>query len=111
MQRKSAYTLMLTPTEEVREVLAELVRCKLTSVRLALRARIVLLAAMGLHDKEVAQMLDVGRIQVSRWRHRYLDSGLEGIERDLPRGAPPLKVTNQFQYYLKLVCHIKIMSQ
>ena len=34
----------------------------------------------------------VGRVQVSRWRERYAQSGLAGIERDLPRGAPPVKV-------------------
>ena len=28
----------------------------------------------------------------ARWRERYLESGLQGIERDLPRGAPPVKV-------------------
>ncbi len=28
----------------------------------------------------------------SRWRERYLESQLAGIERDLPRGAPPVKV-------------------
>ena len=31
-------------------------------------------------------------MQVGRWRERYLKSGLQGIERDLPRGAPPVKV-------------------
>ena len=30
-----------------------------------------------------------------RWRERYLQFGLEGIERDLPRGAPPVKVDVQ----------------
>jgi transposase len=30
--------------------------------------------------------------QVARWRERYLESGLQGIERDLPRGAPPVKM-------------------
>jgi len=79
-------------SDEEREVLDELIRSKLTSVRLALRARIVLLAAQGLQNKDIALALEVGRIQVSRWRERYLESGLEGIERDLPRGAPPLKV-------------------
>jgi len=79
-------------SDEEREVLDELICSKLTSVRLALRARIVLLAALGLQNREIALALEVGRIQVSRWRERYLESGLEGIERDLPRGAPPLKV-------------------
>ena len=79
-------------SDEEREVLDELIRSKLTSVRLALRARIVLLAAQGLQNKEIALALDVGRIQASRWRERYLEGGLQGIERDLPRGAPPSTV-------------------
>lgn len=79
-------------SDEQREVLDELIRSKRTSVRLALRARIVLLAAFGLPNNDIALTLEVGRIQVSRWRQRYLESGLEGIERDLPRGAPPVKM-------------------
>jgi hypothetical protein len=31
-------------------------------------------------------------VQVSRWRERYTLLRLSGIERDLPRGAPPVKV-------------------
>ena len=57
-----------------------------------MRARIVLLAAQGLQNKDIALALDVGRIQASRWRERYLESGLGGIEHDLPRGAPPTTV-------------------
>lgn len=45
-------------SDEEREVLDELIRSKLTSVRLALRARIVLLAAQGLQNKEIALALD-----------------------------------------------------
>ena len=79
-------------TDDERAELAKLVRSKLSSVRLAQRARIVLLAADGLQNKDIAQKLDVGRVQVSRWRERYAQSRLSGIERDLPRGAPPAKV-------------------
>ncbi|HSI47072.1 MAG TPA: helix-turn-helix domain-containing protein [Ideonella sp.] len=70
----------------------EAARSKLTSVRLAQRARIVLLAAQGLRNKDIAEQLGIGRVQVARWRERYLELGLEGIKRDLPRGAPPVKV-------------------
>ena len=84
--------LEIVLSDEEREVLDELIRSKLTSVRLALRARIVLLAGQGLQNKEIALALDVGRIQASRWRERYLACGLQGIERDLPRGAPPSTV-------------------
>jgi transposase len=61
-------------------------------VRLAQRARIVLLAADGMQNKDIAGQVGVGRVQVSRWRERYVQSRLAGIERDLPRGAPPAKV-------------------
>jgi transposase len=79
-------------TDEEHTDLTRLVRSKLTSVRLAQRARIVLLAAEGLQNKEIATQLGVGRMQVSRWRERYAQSRLSGIEHDLPRGAPPAKV-------------------
>lgn len=59
-------------------------------MRLAERSRIVLLAALGLQNKGIAEQLGIGRVQVARWRQRYLDSGIEGIERDLPRGAQPV---------------------
>ena len=79
-------------TDEQQSELARLVRSKRTSVRLAQRAHIVLLAAQGLQNKDIAKQLGIGRVQVARWRERYLESGLQGIERDLPRGAPPVKV-------------------
>ena len=36
--------------------------------------------------------LGVDRVQASRWRERYAQARLAGIERDLPRGAPPTTV-------------------
>jgi transposase len=79
-------------TNEERAELAKRVRSRLTSVRQVQRARIVLLAADGMQNKDIAQQLGVGRVQVSRWRERYSQLRLAGIERDLPRGAPPIKV-------------------
>lgn len=79
-------------TEDERVELTKLAHSRLTSVRLAQRARIVLLAAEGMQNQEIAEQLDIGRIQVARWRGRYAQLRLAGIERDLPRGAPPPKV-------------------
>ena len=79
-------------TEEQEGELTKLARSKTASVRVAQRARIVLLAAQGLPNKDIADALGVGRVQVGRWRDRYAEDGLPGIERDLPRGAPPVKV-------------------
>lgn len=78
--------IQLTPEE--REVLVKLARSGRTSVRLAQRARIVLLAGKGMRNKDIAEELGVGRVQVGRWRERYAEFRLAGIERDLPRGAP-----------------------
>lgn len=82
-------------SQEQEAELAKLVRSKRTSVRLSQRAQIVLLAAQGMCNKDIAKQVGVGRVQVARWRERYVESGLEGIERDLPRGAPPVKVDVQ----------------
>ena len=79
-------------TGDERAELTKLSRSKLSSVRLAQRARIVLLAAGGMQNKDISVQLEVGRVQVSRWRERYAQSRLAGIERDLPRGAPPVSV-------------------
>ena len=85
-----APTIVLT--DEQRSELTRLSRSGRTSVRLAQRARIVLLAAQGVQNKDIAEQLGIGRVQVARWRERYLQAGVEGIERDLARGAPPVKV-------------------
>ena len=79
-------------TSQERAELMKLVRSRLTSVRLEQRAGIVLLAADGFQNKDIADILGIGRVQVARWRQRYAQSRLTGIERDLPRGAPPVTV-------------------
>ena len=35
-----------------------------------------------MQNKDIAEQLGVGRVQVSRWRERYAQSRLAGIERD-----------------------------
>jgi transposase len=79
-------------TDEQQRELSRLARSKRSSVGLAQRAQIVLLAAQGLQNTDIAERLGLGRVQVARWRERYLAGGVQGIERDLPRGAPPVKV-------------------
>ena len=60
--------IVLTSEEHIE--LTKLVRSKLSSVRPAQRARILLLAAEGMQNKAIAQQLGVGRVQVARWRER-----------------------------------------
>ncbi len=75
--------------EEDRKKLIQLAKSRTASVRVARRAQIVLLAAAGKQNDAIAQELGVGRVQVGRWRERYANDGLAGIERDLPRGGRP----------------------
>lgn len=85
-----ALEIVLTDAE--RTELTKLARSGRTSVRLAQRARIILLAAQGMQNQIIAEQLGIGRAQVARWRMRYATARLSGIERDLPRGAPPATV-------------------
>jgi transposase len=54
------------------------------------RARIVLLAAEGTSNKQIAERLDTSPQTVSKWRKRFYQEGLGGLE-DRPRsGRPPV---------------------
>ena len=77
--------IILSTKEKTR--LEKLARSHTTSVRLARRAKIILLAATGLENQAIAAQLDAGRVQIGRWRQRYAEGGLAAIERDLPRGG------------------------
>lgn len=55
---------------------------------LALRARIVLLAAEGRRDAEIARRLGVSRQTVGAWRHRWYSGGLAGLEQRRRTGRP-----------------------
>jgi transposase len=84
-----APTIMLNEAE--RKKLTRLAKSRTTSVRLARRAQVVLLAAMGKHNAAIAQELGIGRVQIGRWRARYAQGGLAAIERNRPRGGRPPK--------------------
>ena len=53
--------------------------------RMVERANIVLRAAEGKQDREIAAALHIGRHTVARWRMRFLKLGIAGLEKDAPR--------------------------
>jgi transposase len=61
-----------------------------TSIRagLATRARIVLLAADGTPNVEIADLVGVSRPTVNLWRNRYAESGVRGLRDDPKPGRP-----------------------
>ncbi len=87
---RKAPEISLSP-EEARQ-LDRLSRSNTVTVREARRASIVLLAAQGKTNEEIAEELGVGRVQVGRWRARYAQGGWASVAKDLPRGGRPAEV-------------------
>lgn len=78
-------------TDAMRAELEKLARGRRTAVRLALRAKIILLAADGLENKDIATELEVCRPSVGEWRRRFAEYGIAGIEKDATRPGRPRK--------------------
>jgi len=76
-------------SDEDRRTLQRCSRGRRAPARLVLRAKIVLLAASGKLNKDIAAELNTGMKTVCLWRNRFAKSGLAGIEKDAPRGGRP----------------------
>ena len=86
MPRKSPYMLRLS-AEQRRELEARARKYTLP-YREVVRAKLVLMAAEGLDNDEIAWRLDTRREIVSKWRKRFFEQGLPGLE-ERPRGGRP----------------------
>lgn len=74
-------------TEEQRGEYHRWCRSGKTPARLKERLSIILLADEGLSNSEISDRLPFSVHKIARWRNRFAESGLKGIEKDLPRGA------------------------
>ena len=72
-------------TSEQRQQLQRAGRSRSLPLRVVEGAQIILLAAEGLRNDQIAQRLSMSRFKVSRWRQRYAQRGFAGIEKDAPR--------------------------
>lgn len=88
MPTQSPYRIELT--KEQRAILDERARAHNTAPYWweVVRARIVLLAAEGTSNKGIAARLDTSPQTVSKWRKRFYEEGLGGLE-DRPRSSRP----------------------
>ena len=91
MPRKSPFDIRLSAEE--RRVLESRARKYTLPYFEVLRARMILLAAGGRHNDEIAAALSIGRDVVSQWRKRFYHERLAGLEErprpGRPRGFPP----------------------
>ena len=81
--------------DDERKILQRWSRGRSTPARLVLRAKIVLHAARGKQNKDIAVDLGTERTIVGRWRSRFAQHGLTGIEKDAPRGGRKPTKRNQ----------------
>lgn len=88
MPRHSPFRIQLTPGE--RRELEARTRKYTSPYRDVLRAKLVLLAAEGLSNDVIAARLDSPRQIISKWRHRFFDDRLAGLEEE-PRGGRPAR--------------------
>ena len=70
---------------------------KRVEVRLQQRARIVMLAAKGMQNKDIALDVGLDRRQVALWRTRFIDGGIEALRKDAPRAGRPAVVMQKME--------------
>jgi transposase len=81
--------------EQTRRKLEQQTRGRSTPARAVVRSRIVLLAAEGMLNKQIAKTLRVTPRMVTLWRGRFLDLGIEGLLKDAPRPGRTPAITSQ----------------
>lgn len=86
MPRESPHPIQLSPNE--RQILEARSRQYTLPYRVVVRAKIVLLAAQGLENTVIGERLDLPRPVVSKWRKRFFEERLAGLE-ERPRTGRP----------------------
>ena len=89
---KAAVAIVLTGEE--RGELETLVRRRGTAQGLARRAQIVLMAADGVENKEIATRLGTMPNTVAKWRRRFAEQRLDGLY-DEPRPGAPRQIGDE----------------
>lgn len=91
---RHAVPIRLTPAEKVQ--LSRWARGRSTPRRLTQRAQLILRAAAGEQNQDIAARLGVSRPTVARWRKRFAKARLAGILQDAARSGrrPDLSVRN-----------------
>src|ERR1035437_3062250 len=79
--------------KKVQGALEQIARGRSLPARLVERARIVLRAAAGLQDQQIAAELGITPEKAARWRNRYLDGGISALEKDASRPGRPRTIT------------------
>jgi len=95
-------------SDDQRLLLEQHSRGRRLPARLVERARIVLLAAQGLQNKEIAARMGITPEKAARWRERFVDGGWEALQHDAPRpGRPPVIATAKTRKVVRMTTQEK----
>ncbi|MFH1742686.1 MAG: helix-turn-helix domain-containing protein [bacterium] len=86
MPRKSPYAIILTADEEYQ--LQSIARRYTSPYRDVVRAKVILLVSQGFENEQIGRRLDLPRQIVSKWRKRFFEQRLDGLEDRSRRGRP-----------------------
>jgi transposase len=86
-------TATIDLSEAERETLERWARRPKSAQALALRCRIVLAAAEGKANNQIATELGLNRTTVGKWRRRFFEHRLDGLQ-DEPRPGKPRSITD-----------------
>jgi transposase len=89
-------------SDEQRAQLEAFARGRRTPARVVLRARIVLLAAQGKQDIEIARLLSIVPRTAARWRLRFLRDGIDGLEHDAARPGRTPAISNELIQVIRI---------
>jgi transposase len=80
---KTAPSVILSEAEQA--TLREWARGRSMPYRQVLRAKIIIMAAQGRQNKDIAASIRISRPTVQLWRERFLALRIAGLEKDAPR--------------------------
>ncbi len=93
---------------EQRQALERMARGRSLPARVVERARVVLLAADGLENKEIARRMNMTPEKAARWRNRFLTGGIAALEKDAPRpGRTPTITERRVKRVVDMTLHNK----
>jgi len=81
---------ILTLSSAEKTTLLKWLRSSTTEARLQFRAKLILLAADGNDNRSIATQLNTQPITVGKWRKRFAETGLSGLQ-DAPRPGQPVR--------------------
>ena len=88
---------MIELDQDTERELRVLVRRRTVQARLQQRALVVLLAAEGRQNKDIADQAGLDRRQVALWRARFLAGGIDALRKDAPRSGRPATITAEIE--------------